>query len=222
VKTFILQTIFLLLFLVDLNAQTKKQIAFGCGFNSTLSYQPQTNIHYIGQGVPSMPVTPCLNFKINRHEILLGADLYFEGPLYNKVWYPLIIGGQGEYRFHFLNPNKNYNLFLHSTIQYVQFQNGYGLYATPYNNSYKFTSYDAVLLKVKSLINTYGAGVELTLLKRIHLYSAIGLGINYIDTKVIEGDYYMNFQKDKRFNFIGNVRLGISFSIYKNNTKADT
>lgn len=169
-----------------------------------------------------MPVTPCLNFKINRHEILLGADLYFEGPLYNKVWYPLIIGGQGEYRFHFLNPNKNYNLFLHSTIQYVQFQNGYGLYATPYNNSYKFTSYDAVLLKVKSLINTYGAGVELTLLKRIHLYSAIGLGINYIDTKVIEGDYYMNFQKDKRFNFIGNVRLGISFSIYKNNTKADT
>lgn len=221
-KAVIIQTFFILLLIVDLNAQTKNPIAFGFGFNSTLSYQPQTNLHYIGQGVPSMPVTPCLNVKINKHELLIGADLYFEGPLNNKEWYPLIIGGQGEYRFHFLKPNKSYNLFLHSTIQYVQFQNGYGISATPYNNSYKFRADDAVLLKVKSLINTYGVGVELTLLKRLHLYSAIGCGINYIDTKVIEGDYYFNFQKDKRVNFIGNIRLGISLSIYKQNIKADT
>jgi hypothetical protein len=89
---------------------------------------------------------------------------------------------------------------------------------TPSFSKYQYSS----TLKVKSLINTYGVGVKLTLLKRLHLYSAIGCGINYIDTKVIEGDYYFNFQKDKRVNFIGNIRLGISLSIYKQNIKADT
>jgi hypothetical protein len=81
---------------------------------------------------------------------------------------------------------------------------------------------NTVLLKAKSLINTYGGGIELTILKRIHLHSEIGLGINYIDTKVIEGDYYYTFQRDKRINFISNIRVGISFSVFKNKNKADT
>ncbi len=219
-KNLILLIAFILLLLADLNAQTNKSIGFGV--NSGFYYQPQTNIPYRGQGIPSIPITPSLNIKINKHEFILGADLYIEGPLYNKNWYPLIVGGQSEYRFHFLKPNRRVNFFLHSTIQYVQFQNGYGSSATPYNNSYKFIAYDAVLLKVKSLINTYGGGIELAILNRIHFHSEFGLGINYLETKVIAGDYNYKFQREKRFNFISNIRVGISFSIFKKINKADT
>ncbi|MDO9001592.1 MAG: hypothetical protein Q7W45_17625 [Bacteroidota bacterium] len=159
---------------------------------------------------PSISSTPYLNAKFKRHEILAGIDFYFLGPKYDKTQYPLVIGGQGEYRYHFLKSDKRHNLFVNTTFQYVQFQNGCGLFARPYDYSNKYICNDAFELKNKSLINTYGVGVEYNFYNRFFTYAICGFGYNYSKVK----DLY-NHPLDNRINWTAIVRLGLSFSIYK-------
>ncbi|MDP3558068.1 MAG: hypothetical protein Q8T03_11905 [Bacteroidota bacterium] len=210
-KRFIIITIFTIL-LFDINAQTK-EFSIGLGFSSTLPFQ-QTIGHGLGYSI-----TPFLNAKYSRHEILLGPDLYFIGSSFNKESYPLIIGGQGEYRYHFLKKNKKHNFFLNTTIQYVQYQNTC-LFAKPYNYVDLSVCFDygGELLKQKSLINTYGLGVQCNFLKRFYAYSIIGLGFNYSQLNELDG---RQFGDGNRINFIGTFRLGLSFSLFKS-SKADT
>lgn len=210
-KRFIILTIFTLQ-LFDIKAQTK-EFSIGLGCSLTLPFQ-QT----IGQSL-GYSTTPFLNVKYSRHEILLGPDLYFMGPSFDKEIYPLIIGGQGEYRYHFLKKNKKHNFFFNTTVQYVQYQNTC-LFAKPYNYVDLSVCFDyrGELLKQKSLINNYGLGVECNFLKRFYAYSIIGLGFNYSQLNELDG---RPFGDGNKINFIGTFRLGLSFSLFKS-SKADT
>jgi hypothetical protein len=212
VKRFIIQTVFILL-LVDLNAQPKRFFSFGFGFSSTLPVQET-----VGPGL-SFFATPYLNLKYAGHEFLFGPDCYVIGPLHDKDNYPLIVGGQGEYRYHFLKQDKKYNFFLNTTVHYIQYQNTC-LFAQPYDyhpTSYCY-DYQGEILKHKSLINTYGFGFECNFLKRFYAYSIVGLGFNYSQLNELDG---RPFGDGNRINLIGTFRLGLSFSIYKS-SKADT
>lgn len=211
-KRFIIITLFFALLLLEIKGQTK-EFSIGLGCSLTLPFQ-QT----IGIG-PGFAITPFLNVKYLRHELLLGPDLYVIGPRYNKEIYPLIIGGQGEYRYHFLRRNKKYNFFVNTTIQYVQYQNTC-LFAKPYNYIDRSVCYDysGALLKHRSFINTFGFGIEYNFLKRFYVYSVLGLGYNYSALNELDGSKY---QSGNKINLIGTFRFGLSISIFKS-SRADT
>lgn len=202
-KHLIILIIFTLL-LFNLKGQTKR-LSIGIGFNPTVQFQKT-----VGMGLgPSL--TPFLNIKYLKQEIILGPDFYFFGPLYNKEIYPIIIGGQVDYRYHFLKQGKKYNFFLNSTLQYVQYQNTC-LFAKPYNYIDPYVCYDywGDLLKHRSFINTYGFGIEYNFLKRLYIYAIIGLGYNYSILNELDGSPY---SKGNNINLIGTFRFGLSCSL---------
>ncbi|PBQ31905.1 hypothetical protein CNR22_09025 [Sphingobacteriaceae bacterium] len=190
----------------DVNAQTKKPTSIGFGISSTVPFQTAYG------DFPSICATPYLNIKFKRQEILIGTDFYFMGPRYDKEQYPLVIGGQGEYRYHFLKPDKRHNFFINTSFQYIQFQNGCGLYARPYAYSNKYVCNDAVELKNKSLINTYGVGIESNFMKRFYIYLTCGFGYNYL---VVKGVYDNTYNYGNRITWTSTLRAGLSFAIYK-------
>jgi hypothetical protein len=187
----------------DLSGQTKK-IEFGFGSSLTV---PFDNAYF-----PSIYSTPYINIKLQRHEILAGADFYFLGLTWDKEQYPLVIGGQTEYRYHFLKPDKKYNFFVNTNVQYVQFQFGCGAYARPYDFENKYICNDAVELKSKSIMNTYGIGVETNFLKRFYIYSVGGLGYSY---SIVKGLYENSYRGGNLHSIRATLRVGLSFSIYK-------
>ncbi len=205
-KSFIIPTAFILL-LTGLNSQTKQPFSFGFGFSSTLPVEET-----LGPDL-SLFATPYLNIKFSRHEFLFGLDCYIIGQLHDKANYPLIIGGQGEYRYHFIKKDKKYNVFLNTTIQYVQYQNTC-LFAQPYDyhpTTYCY-DYQGEILKHKSLINTYGFGFEYNFFRRFSAYSVVGIGFNYSQLNELDGK---PFHDGNRINIIGTFRIGLSFSVYK-------
>jgi hypothetical protein len=203
-KTFIIATILVLSIPVDLYSQETKLTSIGFGASSAIPFQMAYS------DFPSISSSPLLNIKFRRHEILTGVDFYFLGPKYNKELYPLVIGGQGEYRYHFLRPDKRHNFFVNTNLQYVQFQNGCGIYAKPYNFGDKYICNDGNEYKNKTLINTYGVGIEYHFQKRLFIYSSCGFGYYYSIVK----DLY-DHPLGNRANWTVILRAGLSFSLFQ-------
>jgi hypothetical protein len=148
-------------------AQTNKSIDFGV--SAPLSYNSK---------IPGFALTPNINYCSGRHQFQIGLDIYEKLSVRN------IVGPHIAYKYLLRDETKIFNVFGDFNLQYVQYGTGLGPPAVPYNylptEDYN-VGYN--LVQMKSLINTVGLGMSVTLKKRASLIFVIGGGYNYYQSK---------------------------------------
>lgn len=205
-------TLILVLSFESYYCQNPKRTEIGISVNTGLPFTfPNANYYSVLPDNPPIGLT--FNLKYARHEVIVGADFY---RLFTQAQYR-IAGVQASYRYHFYRENKNANLFLDCNLQYVRFSVGTGV-AVPYNYSQNNSNENSSsIYKSQSLFNSYGIGVELPFLKRFSFYASLGIGFNYLHTKIdYSGDLWFTPENHPdRISPIANLRLGLTYCFYK-------
>lgn len=188
------------------NAQKDKAVV-GFGINSTYYFQPETEDPYIGQGIPQVIITPCLNVRKRAHEFFLGPDFFICDHFPVSSLSVEFSGGQAGYNYHFTRSHKRYNLFLSAELQYSQFKSG-GITLSGYNKNDISIGSHTTIFKNRSLISTYGCGFQIKCSKTFYLYTLINAGINYCEKELVLDQSYREYKDINRINFISGGRFG--------------
>lgn len=195
------------LFWLTFSTFAQEQNFFSYGLGGSFSYDVSYPYYWID--TPILPVSPHINLKLKRHELLVGPDIYLGSKIWEKTdqtRYPLVIGGQIGYRYHFSGSRKKSNFFLNFTLQYVQFVNQCLSCALPYTTDP--TICNNWPLRSRTFKNTNGLGYEYRILKTFCIYSIVGPGINYSIINYYDGPPYEGGNKT---NFVLTLRLGFLF-----------
>jgi len=181
--------------------------AFGVGLNSALFFSTGY-YHY-----PSLPVSPYINARFNRHEWLAGADLF---PMLNNK---TIAGVQLAYRYHFLNPRRAANLFVDLNVQGTRYLSGCGEPLPYYSTDYSFC-FDGALFRNSSAFGTAGLGIEIQFLKRFSIYAIGSAGVNYYYSEVFRNWSGYDLQDISKILPIASLKAGLSFNIIQRKKNA--
>jgi hypothetical protein len=200
-----IRQLILLFVVLFFQAESKAQTDFSCGVgaNSSLYFLETIDSDVL----PSIPVSPYITIKIKRHETLFGLDLY---PLIKGT---SIIGGQLGYRYHFLKKDKPLNLFIDCNFQFVKLMDGCGG-PVNYDSPTKDICFDGAIYKRKSIVNTYGLGLQVNLKNRFVFYSIVGAGYNVMQQEIYRNWTGYELKTGTLFAPTMFVRAGIAVFVF--------
>lgn len=122
-------------------------------------------------------LTPYSYIRYGMHEGHVGMDIY-QGTKYGAV-----LGFQMGYKYYCWFSTETIRFYIDGTLQYHKFAVGDGP-AVPYNFSPRDTAESVyTLVRNKSFINIYGAGLDLRLGKSLGMQITISTGFNYCKTE---------------------------------------
>lgn len=202
-----------------LRGQDYDSKSFGIGLIESVPLFAFSNSAAFESRTPGVHTTPNLFFSIQRHEIIVGPDIYSGQKVNNGYWTNKIYGFQMGYKYFLLKNDRKLNLFAECNLQYVQYGVGTTLSVQynylPSDRDHK----DYNLIQNKSFINTFGIGIKRTFFKRLGLQFVLSGGYNY---------YKSNFSPTNTNHlrisgyYVGNktvpfalAKLGISFKLWK-------
>lgn len=189
-------------------AQTNKSIDIG--LNAPLSIYGR---------VPSVALSPNINYCIGKNQFQLGIDVY-ENMM--KGYANNIVGFQSSYKRLLLDEQTIVNVFVDFNMQYVQYADG-ASNPLPYKYSPNLIKYETnifSLIRNKSFVNTLGIGFNAMALKRISFQFVLAGGYNYYQTDYSPTNIthygFSNSTIGNRLIPIAYTRVGLQVKLWKN------
>ncbi len=193
------RSIFLILFIPFFcHSQEYDKKALGIGFST---FAASNNL------VLPLPYSVSVIGNYKRHELGLGCDIYNS--------FDVILGVHANHKYYLLNKEKVFNIFTDFSLHYLN----YGMGGTRPVRYYNYSNPDENWIQTKSLLNTFGIGFRLLIVKKISLFSVFSGGYNYYERKYSptnkEETGIIGFNPGSYFVPIFYIKLGISVKLYR-------